>query len=138
MVLTRVYPHEKGWTVHPEELSLPPSKLDICNPYNFNNHHLYWTEKKFARFVISQTIRDLETSQWEAPKDIHTLIHQLYMPAPMPSLGSMLDKIEEAQDLNLELRYGTIGRPHFQPITDELLQQCYDEYDSLSRCERTG
>lgn len=130
--IQRVAPHRNGFPVSLMEIGLPTSKLNINKQENINNHHKFFEARTFGRLAILQTLRDLDTSQIQAPRDTHDLYHRLYMPAPVPDLYDALSHIEEAREQGVMRRLGSAHLFRLVPIHDALMDALHDEYDSLN------
>lgn len=127
--LQRIAPHENGFPVSIFEVGLPETRLDTTYFENKTNHHGQWTATMMGRFAIWQTLRDLDTRQFQAPRDTHNLYHRLFLPPPPPSLHDALEYIEEAKENRVELRYGTVNQFRKVPISDNLMAALYNEYN---------
>lgn len=122
---------ERNFIVPVAELGLPPSR----NPENQNNHHRYFTYKKMGALLIPRTFRDLERHQTLMPVDTHTILHQQYgPPSRLPSLGDMVDTIEEARDNgeNLKVQENRKGPYFYHQISHIALKQIKMEYDRVA------
>lgn len=124
-----IAPNREGWPIHPRELDLPKTNLDPADIYSFNNHHRFWTARHCARFVISQTLRDLEDSQVVMPKDVHKAYHDRYEPAPLPDLHEVMERLDDAYHAEELLRYGSAREPQYQVFGAELWELVKKEYD---------
>lgn len=128
--LQRVAPHENGFPIHFNDLTLPETRLDFDYAENRTNHHRFFYARTFGQTAILQTLRDLDTSQIQAPRDTHNTYHKLYMPAPTPSLHDALEHIEEAKENGVELRYGSAMQFRKVPISDNLMSALLLEYNT--------
>jgi hypothetical protein len=128
--LQRIAPNIDGFPIHLDELNLPATQLDTKYFENKTNHHRLWTASRMGQSAILQTLRDLDTSQIQAPRDTHNLYHKLYLPPAPPSLHDALEHIEEARDNRVELRYGTVNHFRKVPINDSLMDALILEYNT--------
>lgn len=130
--LQREAPNINGFYVSPQELELPPTMLDPTKPESWNNHHFYHYARTFGQFVMTQTLRDLNSGQFQMPKDIHAIYHDRYSPAPKPALVDMMDKLDEAFQTQEPLRYGSANNPTYSLITPPLMRIINQEYNILN------
>jgi hypothetical protein len=107
-----IAPNRDGWPIHPRELDLPKTNLDPTSIYSYNNHHRFWPARHLGKFVIGQTLRDLEDSQVVLP-DLHEVMERL-------------DDAYHAQEL---LRYGSAREPRYEVFSTELWELVKKEYD---------
>lgn len=135
--LQRVAPHNEGITVPIFEVGLPRTRLDTSYFENETNHHGQWTARAFGQCAIYQTLRDLDSRQFQAPRDTHNLYHRMYMPPPMPTLHKALEYIEEAQYNEEKLRYGSANTFRKVPISSDLMRILYDEYNNADEYKPT-
>lgn len=98
------YPAIKGIAVPAAELWLPPSNLSLEKETNFNNHHNCWTAKAFGKYVLFETLRDLESHQFLLPIDVHEYIDEEYDPHKLPTIKQAITEIERAKDAGERLR----------------------------------
>lgn len=122
-------PNRDGWPIHPRELSLPKTNLDPTNIYSYNNHHRFWPARHLGKFVIGQTLRDLEDSQVVMPKDVHKAYHDRYEPAPLPDLHEVMQRLDDAYHTEELLRYGSAREPRYEVFGAELWELVKKEYD---------
>lgn len=99
------YPTHDGIPVPFTELDLPKSELDLSDPENFNKHHRCFTAKKFGRYFIYRTLRDLESLQDDIPSDVHTYLHNTYREPSLPTPDQALSEIMRAAEANENLNY---------------------------------
>lgn len=133
MRLAREYPNINGWPVSPFELEkMPESSLNPEVQNNFNNHHSCWTERAFGRHALSLTIRNLNAYQNVLPKDIHSILHDRYEPAPMPDIVDMMDRIDEAFQNRELLRYGSALHPIYRVIDMKMYRSLQQTYNQLN------
>jgi len=130
--LSRVYPNINGFPVSPYELELPSSALDTTRQESWNNHHACFTARKMGEFVMTQTWRDLNSNQYQMPKDIHAILHDRYTPPPLPDITDIMDEIDEAYTRQDPLRYGSANYPAFRVITPTLWRTITNEYTELT------
>jgi len=86
------------------ELWLPPSNLNLEKETNFNNHHNCWTAKAFGKYILFETLRDLESHQFLLPIDVHEYIHEEYNPPKLSTIKQAIAEIERAKDAGERLR----------------------------------
>lgn len=127
------YPMRGSLFVPAHELDLIPSRLNANVRKNWNNHHYSYNAKTMARFLITQTFRDLERNQEPLLRDFHQDLHDTYLPPRLPGFGSLMEVIDEAYQNGERLRYGSANSPQYANIDDELYQRCENEYNQLNR-----
>ena len=133
MRLAREYPNINGWPVSPFELDkLPESSLNPEVQNNFNNHHSMWTERAFSIHSLSLVVRNLNAYQNVLPKDIHSIIHDRYDPAPMPDIVDMMDRVDEAFQNRELLRYGSALHPIYRVIDMRMYRSIQQTYNQLN------
>jgi hypothetical protein len=130
-LLTREAPNINGFIVPPSELSLPATMLDPNKRESWNNHHGYFYARDMGRLVMTQTLRDLDTSQFQLPKDVHNVYHDRYSPAPLPAMVDIMDHLDEAYERQIPLRYGSANLPTYNLITRELYRLITREYNQF-------
>lgn len=124
-------PHRNGFPIHPRELDLPKTVLNPSRTESFNNHHRFWTSKEMGRLIMTQVLRDLKESQVILPKDTHAIYHDRYTPAPIPPLGDIMNRLDEAYAREELLRYGTAANPTYKVLTEGLWKKIKLEYETL-------
>jgi hypothetical protein len=124
-----IAPNRDGWPIHPRELDLPKTNLDPTSIYSYNNHHRFWPARHLGKFVIGQTLRDLEDSQVVLPKDVHKAYHDRYEPAPLPDLHEVMERLDDAYHAQELLRYGSAREPRYEVFSTELWEMVKKEYD---------
>lgn len=135
--LQREYPNINGFPVRPHELELPPSMLDTDRQESWNNHHLCFTASKMARFVLTQTWRDLDKNQVQMPKDTHAVLHDRYTEYSIPTPTDLMDEIDEAWQTGEALRYGSAAHPTYRQISEDLIRRIHSEYNQLNEETQT-
>ena len=126
------YPTRNGISISSSELELPPSRLNLSNEKNFNNHHLEWTRKAMAKSAILQTLRDLEWMQERQPLDVHNWIHQEYSPPKMPTPSQAMARIAMGYDIGEALNVRQTGSGYIKrPLTEELWDRLTLEYNQI-------
>lgn len=125
-----IAPNRDGWPIHPRELGLPRTRLDPTDIYSFNNHHRLWTAKHCAKFVIAQTLRDLEDSQTILPRDVHKEYHDRYDPPPLPDIDEAMQRLDDAYHAEELLRYGSAREPRYEVFGAELWELVKKEYEN--------
>lgn len=120
------YPTRHGIPIAPYELALPPSHTRIEN-----NHHNAWTKKRMGRFIVTQTLRDLDAMQFQLPKDQHVWLHDTYDP-PEIALSDAYIRVHEAFESNEYIRLGTCYHGSKSRITPELIMQIESEKERLN------
>lgn len=124
-----IAPNRDGWPIHPRELDLPKTNLEPTSIYSYNNHHRFWPARHLGKFVIGQTLRDLEDSQVILPKDVHKAYHDRYEPAPLPDLHEVMERLDDAYHAQELLRYGSAREPRYEVFSTELWELVKKEYD---------
>ena len=105
MVEPRPYPvNERGFPVPVEELNLPQIENGVENW-----HHMNYYARTFGRFVISQTLRDLEGFQTKLPFLTHEYLHKLYGGILLPPFNNMIERIEQGQAEGEQMRIRLSG-----------------------------
>jgi hypothetical protein len=130
--LQREMPHNFGIPVDPRELDLPESRLNLDDSRNWNLHHWNYSASKMARFVMSRTLRNLDNFQSPLPKDVHTILHQRYDSTVMPDPTIIMDVLDQARQEQVPLRYGTLHRPEYRSIDDQLWRDINAEYRAIA------
>lgn len=127
------YPTRHGISIPTCELDLPETRLNPNRRQSFNEHHECWTKKRMGRFLITQTLRDLERHQEYMPVDVHNWVHDKYSPPRFPKLEDAMRDVQEAyeQGENLKIFRGHCVGYVTEPITEERIQQLYREYERL-------
>lgn len=124
-------PHINGFPLPIMELSLPESHLNLEKERNWNNHHRQWERRKYGRFILYRTLRDLESTQETVPKDVHALYHQFYIPPAMPSLEAAMLRVDDAYHQEESLKVWADGEYILTPITHSLFRAAVREYEEL-------
>lgn len=128
------YPTRNGISVPLSELSLPPSRLDLERPENFNNHHNEWERRAMGRFCITQTLRDLERHQYILPKDTHRYIHGVYSPPKFPTLEQAMAEVDAAYQNGEMMRVYLIDQKRYvqHPISAIHMKTLEAEYNQYA------
>ena len=129
MAEKKPYPvDERGFPVPVEELNLP----QIVNGVE-NWHHGNYYASLFGRFVISQTLRDLEGFQTKLPFLTHEYLHKLYGGILLPPFNNMIERIEQGQAEGEQMRIRLSGGYVYHPITDIHIKTLHAEYNQINR-----
>lgn len=127
------YPTENGIAICPLELDLPPSKLNLNNAYNYNNHHNCWTEYKFGKSILFKMFRKLESNQFALPIDTHKKLHEIYAPPEIPTPFQAMYAFDEAASRGDRLKTGSVQAPKYQKIDEKLYQEVFDCYEKIAK-----
>lgn len=119
------YPTREGIPISPEELGYY-SEPEVYQ----ENHHLCFTRREMGRFAVTQTLRDLDTMQFQLPKSQHTHLHRLYLP-PEVDLERAYEYVREAYDHQEQLRYGSAKNFKHHDLTEELMAKIDQEFSSI-------
>lgn len=114
------------------------SRLNPCQPRNFNRHHDFWTRriyKQVGSIAIWQTLRNIETHVPHVLLDAHIQLHNEYDPPKMPTPLQAITEIERAKDAGEKLSEYKRGMYVCRSIGDEVLQQCIANYNQLKRVD---
>ncbi len=127
------YPTRDGIPVPIHEVDLPKSKLDLSRPESFDNHHNAWTRRSFGRFLLTRTLRNLESMQFTIPKDVHASLHRIYQPPEFPTKEQALARVRAAYESGEKLKvYDIESRAYIlYGLTDGIMQDIADEYQYL-------
>ena len=125
------YPTRRGISIPSSELDLPETRLDLRRQHTTNNHHMEWSRRSMGRFLITQTLRDLEGLQEVLPLDVHTLLHKRYEPPRFPTVDEAMDRVIEAYDNAEQMKVKAGNKYVLQPITDIHYKQIIMEYNRL-------
>lgn len=127
------YPTREGIPVPVHEVYLPESKLDLSRPESFNNHHNAWARRSFGRFLLTRTLRNLESMQFMMPKDVHWHLHKMYQPPKFPTKEQALARVRAAYESGEKLKvYDVEARAYIMyGLTGDLMQDIEDEYRYL-------
>jgi len=125
------YPTRNGIAIPPCELELPYSNLRLDKPRNLNLHHHEFTARTFGKFVLLDTLRNLECNQTYMPIDQHAWLHQEYDPPKPPTSYQAMREIERAKDEGEKLRYKSSGHYAMHEITDLVLSKCISSYNQM-------
>lgn len=129
------YPTRGDLPVHPDELRLPPSDLDLNNPNNWNNHHLFFEKSRYLGHVVMRTLRNLERSQVMMQKDRHNMgrltLHHLYGPPKPPTLTTAMEQIDEARAAGEQLKIYNLETKQYEffDIGDQLWDRLNKHYN---------
>lgn len=125
------YPTRNGIAVPVSELALPSTRLDLSQEYTTNNHHLEFSRRNMGRFLITQTLRDLQLMQEQMPVDVHAYLHKIYEPPEFPSIKQAMSRvilaIERGEQLNLKADRGY----SLHDISEVHKKQIHLEYNRL-------
>lgn len=127
----RQYPSIDGIPISPYELDLPESQLNLANEHNWNNHHICFEARSFGRFILFQTMRDLERHQFLTPIDYHANGHRFYSPPKMPTPEQAIVIVNDAYDAGERLRYGSACNPTYKPIGRNVLNLVNKNYEEI-------
>lgn len=125
------YPTKNGIAIHPNEIWLPETELDLDFRPNHNNHHMLWTRRFFESCILLCTLRNLEELQVLIPNDIHSYIHARYTYPRPPTPKQALNRLEQAIDFNEGLKIRQSGGYVHRPLTNEVMKLCISNYDNL-------
>lgn len=129
------YPvNANGIAVPTEELELPPSQLDLTNPYNFNTHHRQFYRRWYGRTALGQCLRDLDRLQGPLPKDVHQWLHDNNDPPEFPTEYQMAAEIMSAEEELESVRIYNIEQKRYElyPIPFSIIQEIrrdWGDYD---------
>lgn len=133
------YPLRDGFPIPSRELmgflgfDMEDLSMDYMNSRSWNNHHRLFPRATMARFVMTQTLRDLETYQDPIAVQVHTELHRRYFPPELPAVAVIMERLEAAYESKELLQLGSFQNPIFQPITYESWHQINEEYTNLKR-----
>lgn len=127
------YPTREGISIHPHEISLPDSHLNLNIARNFNNHHHEWTRKKMGQFALTRTLRDLSRHQSLIPRDVHQWLHDRYEPPVFPTPAQAMHEVMNAYANHERLRvYDERDQQYYEfGIPEKLIKQLHHEYAKL-------
>jgi len=100
-------------------------------PNRINNHHMWFTARTMSRFLITQTLRDLDAYQEQIPVTTHDWVHSEYEPPRIPVMSVLMDRLDEAHETGEQLRKGSAHHPLYEPFTDERWTFINKEYSQL-------
>ena len=127
------YPTVRGIAVPTSELNLPESRLDLSKPESFNTHHLEFQRRNIGRFIITQTLRDLEGMQEIMPRDVHQALHERYGEPEFPTIQQAMARISLAYDTGEQMRVWTPGEGYiYHDFTHIHRKQIAQEYNRLT------
>ncbi|MEI6850545.1 MAG: hypothetical protein WCK26_01095 [Candidatus Saccharibacteria bacterium] len=125
------YPIRNGIAIPAIELELPETELGQIFQYESSNHHDCWSKRKFGRYILYSTLRDLEICQTVLPDDVHKYIHDTYEPPDLPRPYEAYQFILEAAVNGVKLKTGSANKPEYEPISDKLLERVHINYKRL-------
>jgi len=125
------YPTRNGIAVPARELEFPKSELEIIQDFDVSNHHDCWYAKKFGNQILYLTLRKLEICQSVLPNNLHDHIHYTYEQPKLPRPSQAFTYILKAAEEGVMLKNGSANKPHYEPITDKLLEQVHENYKRL-------
>lgn len=126
------YPTISGIGIDPNELTLPESHLNPSKKENYNNHHICWVKKEFAKCAILQTCRDLELDQYPMLLDQHEWLHARYDKPEKPTLMQAMDRIIAGYECGERLRIGSQNNPTFKELTEAKIISLHKEYNNIA------
>ena len=134
--MERAYPTRRdGMPVRVEELALAPSHLPN-NPNNTSLHHYHFPAVERRKFLITDTVGDLQGEHVRMFNDQHNLgrlaLHALYSPPKKASLGQYMDRLDKARQTgeHIERRVNGHGWVALS-ISDVHWKQINLEYERL-------
>jgi len=125
------YPTRNGISIPIHEIELPDTRLNIEKKGNTNRHHNEWTARTFGKNILLTIVRNIETNQLVMPIDTHVYLHELFDPPKPPTARQAIDEIERAKANNEMLCTKTKGHYEFNPISEQLFNQCIKTYNQI-------
>lgn len=123
------YPTENGIAVALHEIHLPPSRLNTQKRHNTNRHHRQWERRKYGKFLITQTLRDLEYLQNVMPIDQHAWLHAEYAPPKFPTPQQAMARLAVAYFNDEKIIRRVSGKYKPYDFTDDLWERLNEEYN---------
>ena len=125
------YPTRNGIAISALELEFPSYELENIQDSDISNHHDCWYAKKFGNQLLYLTLRKLEICQSVLPNNLHEHIHCVYEQPKLPRPSQAFTYIVKAAEEGIRLKNGSANKPHFEPITNNLLEKVHENYKRL-------
>lgn len=130
------YPMRGAIFIPIHQLDIPATAFRHSGERTQTNHHYLFTANMAARFIITQTFRDLAANQEVLPRAGHNWLHNNFYPPKLPNLGVIMERLDNALDAHEMLRYGTAHLPQLAPMTQDLWTMCDQEYSQIHLIDR--
>lgn len=129
---------ERAYPVNSDGMPIPTIELELrpSTTKGESLHHLHYNARFYGRFIMTQTLRDLECDQELMRNDQHNLgkycLHALYSPPKPPTPRQTMDRLEYAKLSGFDLNVRQKGLGYVKkPFTDELWDKILEEYNGL-------